>query len=1068
MSHAIRSSFSVPVTQAVQCMADADTLLAENPRDLKKISVLSVKFEKIIKSLKEKVDRWTVLLSELEGEALTAEETRFDNFRSSDQKPVDLIANMEFKLVDLEVAMVELKMAANGGANNANGGPNNEQNQANPPAQTQFLPLPKPTLLTFDGNMKEWAAFWQNFEDNVGNNKTLSDAQRLHFLIGQLRGPPKEMTGGYRLINESYQPVVEALKNRYGDEDKVAEELQQEFINLPRATMSPSSLRSLLESVEKICRQLTAKTPEGTLHGFVDSSFFIATLKDKLPRELKVAFLRRENGGAKWTAKEWRKNFAIEVKIAEEAQGVQDKNKPPEPKFGHQNHQKSGQNSSNNIKRAFPVPNQKGKKAPHCFLCKNDGHWPLLCPIFDTALKRKDKLKELNRCFDCLSTEHQSKDCKKDIKCPVQGCGKKHNKIICFKFKPNGSMNIPQNNNSKNFGTRNQNKGNGGKGQNGASQMANGSNATPLFSNQTTLNSGVFSVVNAAKAHSFLMVGHIPIWTGNGTETVPVFFDTGSQSSFITNSLARRIGCQKVGQENLCVGGLIGNSPAILKNIRSSVFRTMMKREDGGWEEVFLAGLDKITPKIDCLVRPNNDFEYEIDDPIFGRVEPKIMIGIRQFWRFFLSKEEIRPGVYKISTVFGDVFCGQDETNAFCGAFTNFSGPVLEFPKKEDPIEKMWNLETLGIRDCPLENDEEKAILLFQKSLKKDEEGRFEVSWPWKSDSRPPDNFNLAFSRLNQLVPKLRANPQLHQGYQEIFDDYLKKGIISISKKNGFSEHFLPHHPVLGKKLRIVFAADAHTRGQPSLNDCLLTGPNLIPDLAEILIRFRATKIPVLADVQQAFLTLGLNSPDREFVKFLWPKNINKPLNGDNLIVFQFCRVPFGVVSSPFLLNATTREFLKNHSDPKIRELNKNLFVDNLLAGGENIQEANEIALKAKNIFTEAHMNLRDFVSNKIEALTGLKEEDYLATDRANCPVLGLKWDIENEELVFNLPEPEKLTEFDNRRSVLSTKSLMFDPLGLCSPVMFESKLFFQKIWGKTKIGTKNWKIMIKNYGIKC
>jgi hypothetical protein len=729
----IRSAFSSPCARAVQYIASAVVELARDPKNGADMSTLAEKIKRVIKTINTNLDKWTEFTKTLEGDALDTEETTMENFRSSGHHPTALVDLLEEKLMELELALEAIVFA----------NPPPQQQQAAQAAPVQYLPLPKPILLTFDGNNKEWAAFWQNFEDNVHKNSTLSDAQRLSYLIGQLRGPAKEMTGGYRLINESYKPVIEALKNRYGDEEKVAEELQQEFINLPRATMAPSSLRSLLESVERICRQLTAGTPEDVLHGFVDSPFFIATLKDKLPRDLKLTLISREGSEGteekpKWTAKDWRSNFAKHVKYAEEAQHV-DKSKSFEPKNGYYNH-KNGHNSSklennNQIKRAFPVSNQnqKGKKNPYCILCEAAGHWPLFCPKYDTALKRKDKLDELKRCNNCLSPDHLLRDCKNNRNCPV--CDKKHNKIVCFKFKQNESLKS-QNNNSKSWNNKN---GKGGKIQNGPPK--NGSNSTPLFSNQTIgntpTNNGCFSVFRAIKSQSFLMVGHVPIWTGNGTELVPVFFDTGSQSSFITNSLARKIGCRKLGHQDLCVGGFVGNNPSAPQSLRSSIFKIMMKRTDGCWEEIYLAGIEKITPEIDALNGPMEFFNYENgeDDLKYGRIEPKIMIGIREFWKFFLSKTEIRSGIYKISTVFGDVYCGEDETNAFCGALTNFCGPIIDFPQRKDPIENLWNLETLGIRDCPLENDEEKAMLLFQKSLTKDKNGRIEVSWPWKSEN---------------------------------------------------------------------------------------------------------------------------------------------------------------------------------------------------------------------------------------------------------------------------------------------------------------------------------------------
>ena len=67
-----------------------------------------------------------------------------------------------------------------------------------------------------------------------------------------------------------------------------------------------------------------------------------------------------------------------------------------------------------------------------------------------------------------------------------------------------------------------------------------------------------------------------------------------------------------------------------------------------------------------------------------------------------------------------------------------------------------------------------------------------------------------------------------------MMQEQLRQGIIEkvvdeLSKKDGSTVHYLPHHAVIRKdktttKLRIVYDASARADG-PSLNDCLFSGP---------------------------------------------------------------------------------------------------------------------------------------------------------------------------------------------------------------------------------------------------
>ena len=62
--------------------------------------------------------------------------------------------------------------------------------------------------------------------------------------------------------------------------------------------------------------------------------------------------------------------------------------------------------------------------------------------------------------------------------------------------------------------------------------------------------------------------------------------------------------------------------------------------------------------------------------------------------------------------------------------------------------------------------------------------------------------------------------------------------------------HYIPHHAVITRdkettKLRIVFDASAKTEGV-SLNGCLNSGPCLVPNLFDVLLRFRCHHIALI------------------------------------------------------------------------------------------------------------------------------------------------------------------------------------------------------------------------------
>ena len=69
----------------------------------------------------------------------------------------------------------------------------------------------------------------------------------------------------------------------------------------------------------------------------------------------------------------------------------------------------------------------------------------------------------------------------------------------------------------------------------------------------------------------------------------------------------------------------------------------------------------------------------------------------------------------------------------------------------------------------------------------------------------------------------------------------------------------------------------------------------------------------ITADNEKAFLVISMSPQDREFLHFLWADDLTKV--DPKVVTYQFARVVFCVSSTPFLLNATIRHHLKQHSD---------------------------------------------------------------------------------------------------------------------------------------------------------
>jgi hypothetical protein len=157
--------------------------------------------------------------------------------------------------------------------------------------------------------------------------------------------------------------------------------------------------------------------------------------------------------------------------------------------------------------------------------------------------------------------------------------------------------------------------------------------------------------------------------------------------------------------------------------------------------------------------------------------------------------------------------------------------------------------------------DDKKAMQILESTTRK-VGNRYETGLLWKSDDIVlPNNKVMAEKRLESLERRLNRDPDLKVAYEKTFLGDVDKGYARLLSNEELdtpvnNQCFLPQHPVLNPnkpgKVRRVFDGTAKYEGI-SLNDCLLTGPNLLNSLVGVLMRFREEPISLSADRGDVF-----------------------------------------------------------------------------------------------------------------------------------------------------------------------------------------------------------------------
>ena len=109
-------------------------------------------------------------------------------------------------------------------------------------------------------------------------------------------------------------------------------------------------------------------------------------------------------------------------------------------------------------------------------------------------------------------------------------------------------------------------------------------------------------------------------------------------------------------------------------------------------------------------------------------------------------------------------------------------------------IQKFWGVENVGVDEYPVYEN-------FKQTISFDGE-RDVTALPFKPFHKPlPDNYILSKHQLTILKTKLDKNEKLKQEYNQVFDNYLKDGLIEKVADDDYGVvekiHYLPHQAVV-------------------------------------------------------------------------------------------------------------------------------------------------------------------------------------------------------------------------------------------------------------------------------
>ena len=911
--------------------------------------------------------------------------------------------------------------------------------------------LPETKLPEFWGNPTEWDQFWDLFFSLVDSRPDIPMSVKFSHLKNSLKGSSAKLIAGFSVTEANYQEAKELLKKTYQDDGRIPRKLIQQLLNLKSPNHNYKELSDFKLVVDQILRSLRA------YHDTESADWLILEiLMDKLSLETQT-FLFHHNKSQYFPFSEFDKSLEVLVNLLENN------------KSSHKPKDHTAKLNAESPRKSSVTWSVTTKLKDNCIFCSQE-HRSVRCPTYPTPESRKNILFKENRCLKCCRIGHHASDCKATLHCTV--CKGFHHTFLCT----NSSQSK-----SKTKGTDKINKGSPQKstikspthtGQT-VNTLSDQRTETPTVQAVAASSEQTSSSVNSVdvRANAVTSNGGIALPTAllrvktkvrnSNLTTMRCFFDSGSQKSFIHPEVLSRLNLTPTGVARL-------NISTFGQDAEPITCPTIKLRLSLGTRVFVIPFI--VTEKVNMtlhapgLRRTVNMLKKRGLQLADGQAQDHMnditaIIGADHFAKFIRGTARI-DGVNLFNSTGGYIVYGSLPYGKENSEVSEQSVIISRVQVKDldvDPcllqeipelsIQELWDLETIGIKEEKFTSSELRTVQSFSQTIQYDGQ-KYWARLPWRTDpTKLPTNFRMAVGQLNSLQHQLSRQPDKLQHYQQVIEEYIQNDFIEEVPNPSVRGHYLPHHGVeknsVTTPLRVVFNASAKAKSKDlSLNDILETGPSLTEKLIDSLLSFRVGKFALVGDISKAFLRIGLQEIDRDYVRFLWSADPSLPPK-----TYRFKSVLFGSTSSPFLLQATLFKHFENCNIELKEILSSSFYVDNFQYTVDDETLLPDLQKETTACLAQANMPLQEWNSNSCEFNFYIDDPN-----RKPCPtVLGVQWHTESDTLhikSLTISPYSSLT----KRKVLSICSKVYDPLGLLSPITVKAKLFLQDLW-KAKLG---------------
>ncbi|XP_063365996.1 uncharacterized protein LOC134654484 [Cydia amplana] len=874
--------------------------------------------------------------------------------------------------------------------------------------------LPKISIPSFSGKYTEWITFRDLFVSIIHNNKTLDNVQKLHYLKGYLTGEAEQIIRYTPVTEANYMTCWKLLEERYSNKKYLSYSILKRLLNQRTANSeSASHLKELLDTFSDCLSALTNLGIDVSTWDIIVIYLLSSKLDPESRKQWELSVTSNVNPNDLPTFTQFKDFLASRYRALEFLEpGSKGKNMYVKPSTSNATSSKTFYaNDSVTLVCEFCSENHK-----LCF-CKKFAA--------EDYEKRHEFVANNRICYNCLGANHSVRFCQSTMNCRI--CNKRHHLLLHPKGVSTSTAHVRNVDQAVSASSEEiveiQTES-----DSSSNDIASQSPQVTLFTNRK-VKQQVLLATALVKAES--KTGQFQIYRA--------FIDQGSESSFITEATVQGLGLKNVPIKSTIT---MLEETSVTTNYMVLLKLKSLINPDFNVQLVAYV-LPKITTnlparKVDASEWPHLQ-NLVLADPGYGTPNKiDILLGAVVYAQILEEGVKKGPVGTPIAqcTSFGWILSGGSADH-------NERKVVLHAQVDTDNeiIKRFWEMESEPLLNSKemLTTEEQRCEDIFSATTTRDKLGRYVVKLPFRDENpacKEGNSREIAIKRFSSLERKFAKDKNLKEKYTAVVKEYLQLDhmvLVPAARESENQAVYLPHHAVIREdkstsKVRVVFDASCKNEKGISLNDSLMVGPTLQPELRHLIMQWRMHPVCLIADIVKMYRMVRVTDQDADYQRIVWRDNQNEEIKDYKLVT-----VTFGTASAPYFAVKALNQVAIDHASEHpmaAKRVAGSFYMDDLMTGCETIEEGIELYKDMKTLLKKGGFTLQKWASNKEDIQSAIdiyeKGETVLEREERNLEIkqdnivkiLGLTWNKRKDEFQYSVTLPPVSAPVTKRKIV--------------------------------------------------